>query len=95
MVQVHRVIEFNQEARLQPYIDMNIDLKRNKKTNLKRFFKFMNNANFGKTLKNVRKHRDIKLVTTKRRRTYLLLSELKRLKFKSLLQSFWQKIYEQ
>ena len=64
----HRVIEFNQNAWLKPYIDMNTKLRQKAKNNFEKdFFKLVDKA-----IENVRKHRDIKLVPTRRRRNYFI-----------------------
>ena len=57
----YRVIKFNEKAWLKSYIEINTKLRKKAKNDFKKDFSV-----FRKTMKNARKHRDIKLVITKK-----------------------------
>lgn len=61
---IYRVIRFNQSPWLSKFIILNTELRQRATNDYdKNFFKLVNNANFGKILKNVQQYKKIKLVS--------------------------------
>jgi len=60
---VHRVLEFDQEPWMEPYIRMNTEFRKEAKSDFETdFYKLMNNSVFGKTMENLLNRVDVKIV---------------------------------
>ena len=67
---VHSVISFSQSVWLKQYIDRHSEFRMKANNDLEKdYFKLLNNSFYGKTMENVRKHRDIRLVNNENRRS--------------------------
>ncbi|VDI33606.1 Hypothetical predicted protein [Mytilus galloprovincialis] len=68
VTKIHQIVEFHQSRWLKTYIDFNSQ-KRKEANNVfeKEFYKLMNNSVFGKTMEDIRRHRNVKLMTDQKK----------------------------
>ena len=77
ITKIHNIVQFTQKQFLKPYISFNSRQRAQAQNKFKKdFYKLKNNALFGKTMEDVRKHTHTKLANTKEQHNRLTASPL-------------------
>ena len=71
---VHRGIKFYQSPWMEPYIRKNTELRKEAKNAFEKyFFKLMSNSVFGKTIENIRKRQNVKLLDNRKKSSQIII----------------------